>query len=190
MIPLSNFLVVHDLLWNDPKAPVSQLSRYTKFFPMCEAVRALSKHDVVKVGAVALGPDQEVLAVGYNGLPRKVLELPERYHRPLRSFYFAHAEENLIAQAARVGSKLMGSTLLVSPLHPCATCSRMIIQAGVTRVITPPLQDMTSANPRWEGEIRHAVVMLLEASVELIIYDSSNTSAPYYQILGTANEEP
>ncbi len=45
-----------------------------------------------------------------------------------------HAEQNAICQAARVGVSLDGSTLYCK-MTPCYTCAKMIINAGIKRVI-------------------------------------------------------
>jgi len=45
-----------------------------------------------------------------------------------------HAEQNAIAQAARVGAALEGATLYCK-MTPCYTCAKMIINSGITRVV-------------------------------------------------------
>jgi dCMP deaminase len=53
---------------------------------------------------------------------------------------------------------------MVSALYPCAACARMLIQAGVVRIIAISPDE---ENPRWieDGEIARA--MLSEAGVEV-----------------------
>jgi len=46
-----------------------------------------------------------------------------------------HAEENAVVQAARSGIKLEGATLY-SKMVPCFTCAKMIVNAGILRVVS------------------------------------------------------
>lgn len=139
--------------------------KFLKFFPVAEALSALSKDRSTKVGAVALGEDYEILSTGYNGFPRGVNDdVESRHERPTKYFFASHAEENLVAHAARNGVSLRGATVLVTSLFPCTTCSRLMIQAGVKRIIAP----RPDIDPRWEEQARHALVMLWEAGVEVI----------------------
>ena len=87
--------------------------------------------DSTKVGAIAVDDDRVILESGYNGIPRRVQDLPERMERPTKYLWTSHAEENLVANAAR--AKLKGSTVFVTHLC-CNACARMLINAGVSAV--------------------------------------------------------
>ncbi len=95
------------------------------------------------VGA-ALVRDRRILATGYNGAPSKLkhcldigclrekLNVPSgERHELCRGL---HAEQNAIIQAAFHGVSADGSTLYCTN-HPCVICAKMIINAGVTRVV-------------------------------------------------------
>ena len=139
--------------------------KYTKFWPIVEAVAAMSKDRSTQVGAIALDDNFNILATGYNGFPRGVDDNSEaRHERPAKYLWTSHAEENLVAQSAYSGRSLKGSTVLVSALFPCATCARMLIQAGVKRVIAPPAK----SNARWAEQNEVAAMMFKEASVEVV----------------------
>ena len=85
---------------------------------------------------------KRVLATGYNGAPsgaphctdvgcaRSGLPSGER----LDLCRAVHAEANALAQAARFGISLEGATAFVT-IRPCAGCMRLLIQAGVERVV-------------------------------------------------------
>lgn len=115
--------------------------------------------DTTKVGAVAVGPDRELLETGYNGMARGVSDLPDRLERPQKYLWVGHAEENLITTAAR--HRLLGSTVYVTHLC-CARCARMMINAGVSRIV---YGDGVTSMPKEEFDV--AVEMLSEAGVDL-----------------------
>ena len=119
-----------------------------------------SKDPSTQVGAVAVDDDKVILASGFNGLPRGVEDRPERMERPAKYLWTAHAEENLVAQAAR--PLLKGSTVFVTHLC-CNACARMLINAGVSKVVCG---DGTTSMPPEQFEV--AVTMFREAGVELL----------------------
>lgn len=143
------------------------IRKFLKFLPDAIAQRDKSKDRSTKVGAVVLDDDFNVRISGYNGMPRGINDnVDARHQRPLKYKWMAHAEENCVAQAARVGVSLKGCTLLVTSLFPCTTCSRLIIQSGIVRVLAPA----TPENARWDEDALVALEMLSEAKVELHYY--------------------
>ena len=98
---------------------------------------ALKSKDSTQVGAILVGPDGEVRLTAYNGPPRGVEDKPSRRERPAKYLYASHAEQNLIAFAAREGIRTAGCTVYVTHM-PCAACARMLIQAGVLNVAHGP----------------------------------------------------
>lgn len=97
----------------------------------------MKSKDSTKVGAVLVGPEREVRLTAYNGPPKGVLDLAERRERPAKYLYASHAEANLVAFAAREGISTKGCTVYVTH-HPCASCARTLIQAGVKAVVFGP----------------------------------------------------
>lgn len=143
------------------------IRKFLKFIPDAEAARGRSKDRSTKVGAVVIDDDFNVRISGYNGMPRGVDDdVDARHERPLKYMWTAHAEENCVAQAARIGVSLKGCTILLTSLFPCTTCSRLIIQAGIKRVIAPKVCD----NTRWDEQAAVALEMLREAGVEVEYY--------------------
>ncbi|MCM1369486.1 MAG: dCMP deaminase family protein [Candidatus Amulumruptor caecigallinarius] len=85
-----------------------------------------------KVGAI-LVKDKMIISDGYNGTPSgfpNVCETEEGVTHP----YVLHAEANAITKVARSNNSSDGSTLYVST-SPCMECSKLIIQAGIRRVV-------------------------------------------------------
>jgi dCMP deaminase len=132
-----------------------------RFLDLAAHVASWSKDPTTKVGAVAINPStRAVLGTGYNGLPRGVMDLPERMERPAKYLFTAHAEENLITHAAR--QTLEGATVFVTHLC-CANCARMLINAGVKEIVCDNGQ--TSMDP---AHFEVARQMLHEAGVKLV----------------------
>lgn len=138
-----------------------------------DAVASLSKDENRQIGAVILGPDFESRSTGFNGFPRGVNDKKKkRKIDPLKFKWTAHAEENAITQAARSGISVRGCFLIVTGRHPCATCARMSIQAGIVAVFCkPPEFD----HHRWGLDEKVAHKMFKEAGVAVHYYESENT---------------
>nr|WP_054691735.1 dCMP deaminase family protein [Geotalea toluenoxydans] len=96
-----------------------------------------------QVGAIIV-KDKNILATGYNGAPsgvshcldvgclREKLGIPSgERHELCRGL---HAEQNAIIQAAKHGTGIEGSTLYCTTM-PCIICSKMIINAGIKRIV-------------------------------------------------------
>lgn len=145
------------------------LQRALKLYPVVLAVAALSKDWSRRVGAIAFGPEGEIRSTGYNGLPRGIDETPhERHVKPAKLRWYIHAEENVIAQAARSGASLRGCSLIVSELHPCSKCAGLAVQAGIIQIFSPP---PLLSDPTWGADALIAQQILLEAKVEQFLLD-------------------
>ena len=85
-----------------------------------------------QVGALIV-KDKMIISDGYNGTPavfENVCETEEGVTKP----YVLHAEANAITKIARSGNNSDGATLYVTD-SPCIECSKLIIQAGIKRVV-------------------------------------------------------
>lgn len=107
---------------------------------------ATKSKDSTKVGAVLVSPDCVNILTAFNGPPAGVSDFPERFERPAKYLFASHAEANLIAFAARMGIKTDGCTVVVTH-HPCSSCARTLIQAGIARVV---YGDGTTSMPKAE----------------------------------------
>lgn len=140
---------------------ISTESWQDTFMGLAEKFSGRSK-DTTQVGCFIVGPDEELLSSGFNGIPRGVADLPERMVRPEKYLWVAHAEENAIAQAAKVGARLKGATAYVTHA-PCAACTRMLIQAGIVKIVIGA--GKTSMDPRGFEVSR---IMMAETRMEVI----------------------
>lgn len=85
-----------------------------------------------KVGALVV-KDRMIISDGYNGTPigfENVCEDDNNVTKP----YVLHAEANAITKLARSSNNSDGATLYVTA-SPCIECSKLIIQAGIRRVV-------------------------------------------------------
>lgn len=85
-----------------------------------------------KVGAL-LVKEKMIISDGFNGTPsgfENCCEDPDGRTYP----YVLHAEANAITKVARSNNSSEGSTLYVTT-SPCMECSKLIIQAGIKRVV-------------------------------------------------------
>lgn len=93
-----------------------------------------------QVGAL-LVKEQMIISDGFNGTPagfENVCEDDNGVTKP----YVLHAEANAITKVARSNNSSEGSTLYVTA-SPCVECAKLIIQAGIRRVVFNELYRMT-----------------------------------------------
>lgn len=124
-----------------------------------------SKDPSTKVGAVIVDRERRVISLGYNGFPRRVHDLEERYStRELKYELIVHAEANALLTSP---SSVMGCTLYTTPLPTCARCAGLVIQAGIARVVSMTRSD---SNINWATSCDLASQMYEEAGVEFKVY--------------------
>jgi dCMP deaminase len=121
-----------------------------------------------KVGAVIV-QDKQVVATGYNGAPKGIAHCDEKggclreklgvpsgeRHELCRAL---HAEQNAIIQAATSGQSIEGATIYITH-QPCAICAKMIINAGIRKIIV---------NEGYPDEF--AVEILDEAGLKIVMH--------------------
>lgn len=126
-----------------------------------------------QVGAVVV-KEKNILATGYNGTPsgithcsevgclRQKLGVPSgERHELCRGL---HAEQNAIIQAAKHGTNIAEGVLYTTH-SPCIICTKMIINAGIRRIVY--LEGYPDA---LAGE------MLAESGIEIFAYDALTTN--------------
>ena len=114
---------------------MTHLPSWGEYYARFAKLAATKSKDPTQVGAVLVGPDGEIRLTAYNGPPRGVRDdIPARWERPTKYLFCSHAEENLVAFAAREGIRTRGCTVYVTH-RPCARCARTLVQAGVREVL-------------------------------------------------------
>jgi dCMP deaminase len=107
-----------------------------RYIELAKQISTWSKDPSRKIGAVAVGSKGQILSQGYNGFPRGILDLPERYeNREVKYKHVVHAEMNVIYNATFSGVSLDGASLFVYGLPVCNECAKGIIQVGIQRVV-------------------------------------------------------
>jgi len=97
-----------------------------------------------QVGAVIVR-DRHIIATGYNGAPRGIAHcaerggcLREKLNIPSGERHelcmALHAEQNAIIQAATLGQSIESAMMYITH-QPCVICSKMIVNAGIRRII-------------------------------------------------------
>jgi len=119
-----------------------RISKDEYFMKIAEVVSLRSTCLKRKVGAV-LVKDSHILSTGYNGAPSgfshcttntcirqnlKSGEKPELCRG-------VHAEINCIIQAAIHGTSIVGETTLYSTHFPCMSCLKLLINAGIKKIV-------------------------------------------------------
>jgi len=139
------------------------ISKDDVFMEMANVISKLSKDESTKLGAIVIGPDNEIRSAGYNSFPMGVRDdIKERQERPNKYFYFSHAENNAIVLAARTEVSLKNCRMYV-PWPPCSSCAINIIQSGIKEII---IQNVTMPK-RWWEDFQIGITMLIEAGITI-----------------------
>ncbi len=105
----------------------------------CAITRAVATRATCSRKAVGalLVKNKLILATGYNGAPAGLRHCDHSRGGDLLNGHCArstHAEQNAIVQAARHGISIDGATLYCTN-NPCLGCAKLLINAGVTRIV-------------------------------------------------------
>jgi len=102
------------------------------YLKMAQEWSKLSYCERRKVGALIV-KDKMIISDGYNGTPtgfENICEDDEGYTK----WYVLHAEANAILKVASSTQSCRGATLYIT-LSPCKQCSKLIHQAGISRLV-------------------------------------------------------
>lgn len=112
-----------------------------------------------KVGAI-LVKDRMIISDGFNGTPSGFENICEDENTGKTKPYVLHAEANAITKVAKSGNNSQGATLYVTDA-PCTECAKLIIQAGIKRVVY-----------LIEYSVRDGIDLLRRAGIEVCKYNN------------------
>ena len=136
------------------------------FMSMAYLVASRSKDKSTHVGAVIVGPNNEIKSTGYNSFPRGLNDdIPERQEKPEKYFWFEHAERNAIYNATLIGTSLKGCKMYTNGI-PCADCARAIIQSGIKEVVVDQVWDSQNQDI-WKEQAEKSLQMFKETGVKV-----------------------
>jgi len=139
-----------------------------RHFDTAKHISTWSKDPSKKIGAVAVGKNQNILATGYNGFPRGIKDDDRLNDRETKYKYVVHGEMNCIYNACLSGISLDGASLYVYGLPVCSECCKGIIQVGIKYVFAKVPQDLPE---HWKESTKLAKAMLKEAGVVYVQYE-------------------
>lgn len=107
--------------------------RYDKaYLRMAQTWGELSHCSRKKVGAIIV-KDNAIISDGFNGTPAGFDNCCETDEGDTH-WYVLHAEANAILKVAKSTNNCAGATLYLT-LSPCKDCSKLILQAGISRLV-------------------------------------------------------
>jgi dCMP deaminase len=147
------------------------------FLEVCHVVAKRATCDRGRTACVIV-KDKQILATGYVGSPVGLPHCDEAGHQIKKTVHedgsvsthcvrTIHSEQNAICQAAKKGIALDGATLYAK-MMPCFTCAKMIVNAGVKRVVV---------EKRYHAD-RDSENVLRLAGVDLTILSQENEEYP------------
>jgi len=138
------------------------------FLELCEVVSKRATCNRGKTACIIVR-NKQILTTGYVGSPVGLPHCDDVGHQLRKTIdedgqisthcvRTIHAEQSAICQAAKLGIALDGATLY-SKMTPCYTCAKLIINAGIKKVI---------AQNRYHSD-SDSIKVLKDAGVELVI---------------------
>jgi dCMP deaminase len=123
-----------------------------KYLSIAREVSGWSKDPSTQVGAVIADAQRRIVAVGFNGFPKKVNDSAERLRDRSKKYpMVVHAEANV---AVIAGSAAHGGTIYVHGAPICSHCAGILIQAGIVRAIgKPPCHEARAQTPGSDPQI-------------------------------------
>jgi dCMP deaminase len=146
------------------------------FLEIMHAVGARSTCDRGRSGCVIV-KDKRIIATGYVGAPSGCAHCDESGHemhtviqedgtQSKHCIRTTHAEQNAIATAAKFGISTDGATLYCK-MTPCYVCAKILINAGVSRVVA---ENDYHAGARSKALFKEAKVRYVLVKNETVIY--------------------
>lgn len=133
-----------------------------RFLDLAKLVSTWSKDPSTKIGAVITDRDNKIVSLGYNGFPKKLADDDRLNDRETKYKIIIHGEMNAILSASR---SLDECTLYTYPFMPCPRCASMVIQTGISRIVS-----YKNTNERWAEEFKLSLDLFKESNIEYTEY--------------------
>lgn len=131
-----------------------------RFLNLAKLCGSWSKDPSTQVGAVIVDGNNRIVSIGFNGFPQGVEDSEKRLvDRETKYDIIVHAEANALMFANK---SVEGCTLYTWPFQPCSRCASLIIQSGITRVVSVIHDD-----ERWKKNFELARQLFKEAGIIL-----------------------
>jgi dCMP deaminase len=131
---------------------------------MAKLIASWSKDPSTKVGAVIVNPHNEIISLGYNGLPKGVKDTVSRLNdRDTKLSMTVHAEQNALLFAHE---SVRGCSIYIWPFMPCSHCAGLIIQSGIKEVVSYKYETIN-----WVKSFQVTQDMFNEAKVKLTLLE-------------------
>lgn len=121
-----------------------------------EAIASLSRARRAKVGCILVAESGGIIAEGYNGTPVSFDNNCEDENGRTKPEVL-HAETNCISKVARSNNSSYGSTMY-STVSPCFECAKLLVQAGIRRLVYKQLYR------HWDEKTDTRGLILLQAA--------------------------
>ena len=138
------------------------------FINIAKQVATRSIDESTQVGCVITTEDHSIISTGYNSPPRGINDSAVPQTRPEKYDWMIHAEDNAIANAARLGVCTNGGTAYCTEF-PCSRCMGVLINAGIKKIYFSNKKAKIASGNQKPSEI-----MAQEAEVKLIHYVQPN----------------
>lgn len=134
-----------------------------RFLDLAEFISTWSKDPSTQVGAVITDQNNRIVSIGYNGFPQNIQDDKRLETRDIKYQIIVHGEVNALLFAS---VPLKNCTIYTYPFMPCPRCAGMIIQAGISCVVS-----YNNMPDRWKSDFEISRGLFKEAKVELKLYE-------------------
>lgn len=135
-----------------------------RFLGLAKVVGSWSKDPSTQVGSVIVDQKKRIISIGFNGFPTGIEDSSDLLlDREQKYEIIVHAEANALMFANR---SLEGCTIYTYPFQPCSKCAGLIIQAGLTRVVS-----IGHSTTRWKKNFCTAAKLFAEAGIDLTLVE-------------------
>ena len=133
---------------------MSKQDRYDQMYiNIAHDISDMSHDSEIKVGSIIV-KDDNIISMGWNGMPSG-MDNNTRSHTGCTNKEVIHSEMNALMKLAKTGGSCNGATLYTTH-SPCWECAKLLLQAGISRVVFTYQYDETATIFLLERDICRA----------------------------------